>query len=191
MTANPVVLKNKGIPVKAYVIEQDPRTGAWNRKETGDEDHPWAIADFWVRMDNNVLADLEDEFGSLDGFEEAMQKRTSVGIRAAFCSILGFELNREGKVAAGLKIIEGEQANYATALGAAMSLANGVDPMQAAEMLEVGFAAVKKAMKDRTESIAKDIANAKKNAAEAEENDSPGKNGAEPGSDLVEASSTP
>lgn len=187
MTAmSPVVLKNKGIPVKAYVIEQDPSTGAWFRQDKGTEEEPeFTVADFWIRFDNNAIADLEDEFGSLDGFEKAMEERPNIGIRAAFAAILGFDLNgREGKRAAGLKVIEGEQGNYATALGVALGIANGVDPTDAARMLESGLVAVKEMMVKRDQTIRDALAAQEKAKADAaSENGSPGKTGPEPGSE--------
>lgn len=78
------------------------------------------------KLDNNALADLEEQYGSTAAWQKEMQSKPFKTIRDTLALGLGLESRTVG---AGM--IQTDMQKYVGAIGIAFSLANGVDPTQA------------------------------------------------------------
>lgn len=181
MPVNPVVLKNKGVPVYVYkttepqkVVTLNPADGTlsdpvWEPStQVLDDDGQPIVEEVWVRFTANTLAEIEERFGTLQEFQKASQEKAFTSVRAALAFALGYcedhpnPVEREtlyhlGETRAGLAMVDGKINDYATAVGAAMSIANGVDPTHVARMVEQGVRAAAEAVAEMNESVAKQL----------------------------------
>lgn len=188
---NATILRNKGVQVDVYALVTDDDGN--KMRAVGDEDGTPVKEKRWVRFDANVMADIEDHFGSLSLFEKTASLTPNSVIRRALGICWGIEDVRE----VGLMMVEGETNTYSTAMGVALAIANGVDPTQAAEMLELGVRAVAEAAEERRAEVETMLAEAKAELAKAQEEmakeketaASPGKPGPQPGVEPDENSS--
>lgn len=163
------VLRNKGVPVEVAVLDGD--------KRLANDDESARTTVIHVRFDANALADLEEVYGTLDAFDDHVQKTPTTCIRRA----LSISWGVSPKIA-GLMMLDGKQDDYATAIAVGLALANGVDPQQASDLLEAGMRTATEARKQRGEYAKEIIATA--NAAIDEESppESPGTSGGPNGS---------
>lgn len=190
MSIHPLVLRNKGVPVEVFALDTDDSGRPIVRLDGGEEGAP-VVEKAWVRLDSNAICDLEDEFGSLDGFEKAMsgtsidgvmiqQPKTFRAVRSGLAAALGIDAKRAGVMMDG-----GRLAEYANALSMSMALANGVDPTKVAQLWERGIRAIEENKITRNADIDERLG-----ALSDQDNDSPGTNGSEPGVPLVAASTS-
>lgn len=151
------VLRNRGVQVETAVLAKNEDGGLPSRSR--EKDGSVKTDQRWVRFDANSIADMEEVFGSLAKFEEASRETPFNAIRKALALV--WECTpRE----AGMMMLDGKIGDYSTAVGVALSIANGVDPTQAARLLKVGVSATTKLTKEREEALEKAL-----QEAEAEE----------------------
>lgn len=150
MNHSAAVLRNKGVCVEVNSTEQD-EDGLW-RVVKGKGEDP-ATEKVWIRFDGNALADLEEAFGDLNAYQSATSTNPHTAIRRTLSLVLGWDdlhpRDSTGKPEpsgrlcsgcrrAGLAMKSGLIRDYSTAIGAALALANGLDPTQAVRLLEQG-----------------------------------------------------
>lgn len=141
------VLRNKGVKVEAAVlVRRDEDGGLPSRAK--DKDGDIKVEERWIRFDANSIADMEEVFGSLAKFEEASRETPFNAIRKALALV--WECTPKE---AGLMMLDGKIGEYSTAVGVALSIANGVDPTQAARLLKVGVSATTKLTKEREKAL--------------------------------------
>lgn len=155
-----VILRNKGCPVETCVVQP---TEAGLRRVLDEEGSP-TLEKRWVRFTANSIADIEEHFGSLGEFEEATGNHPFKAVRQALAIIWEVEPREAGEM-----MVDGKINDYSTAIGTALAIANGVDPTQAAALLEMGLTAVAEAMDERRVEVQKvlDEAAAERAAAKA------------------------
>lgn len=169
-----VVLRNKGVQVDVCALTTND--DGTRMRAIADEHGAPVIEKRWVRFDANAMADIEDHFGTLPAFETASSETPNTVIRRGLAICWGIDDVRE----VGLMMVEGQLNTYSTAIGVALAIANGVDPTQAAEMLEVGIKAVAEAEAELKSEMANMLAKAREDQAK-ETVASPGATGPEPG----------
>src|SRR5256885_3868790 len=125
------VLRNKGVQVEAAVLAPPGEDGELPHRSR-DKDGSVKIETRWVRFDANAIADIEGQFGSLAKFEAVSRETPFNALRRAL-AIVWNTTSRE----AGMMMLDGHIGEYSTAVGVALSIANGVDPTQAARLLRV------------------------------------------------------
>lgn len=201
------VLRNKGVSIEVYETDGVPTVDedgsirmAWSRRTDGERP---VVATEWVRFDGNSLADLEEAFGDLGKFQEATTHTPFTTVRRALAIVLGWDdthprrpdgtLDPSGKRCpgcsrAGLAMKEGGAMDYATAMVAALSLANGLDPTRVQKMLKVGVKAAADAKAQRMDVLDKMFADGE--AGETPPPASTSTDGSTPGSPLVEATTS-
>jgi hypothetical protein len=137
------VLRNRGIPVKVHVLDEA-------NHRTFDAAGEAITTDAYVRFTNNVLADITEpeQYGSLDGWEEAIADNSALAIPSTLA--LCWEVSRR---VAGDMMLDGCLDDYATAIGGAFAMANGVPPDSVVKVLVAGLAAAT----TRTELIAAEV----------------------------------
>lgn len=187
---SPVVLKNKGVPVDIAKLKADKI----HDEESGEDYVEYEVdatkdgepktEKFWVRFDMNALAAVEEEWGDLQTFQEAIGTRQNLTIRNLFAIL--FDPENPNRHLAGMRLIPEKMGDYATAVGVALSIANGVDPTRAAKVLEIGVKMTADAAEQRNAAIDEAVEMAAK-ASEA----STGTTSAANGSGLEEPSPTP
>lgn len=123
MDYTPIVLKNKGVPVEFAKTAQD-ESGEWVRVIA--EDGEVERQTLHIRVTNNTVADMEEKWGSLDMWQDAMDKQPISTIR----NTLAMALKRQPEDI-GEAMLEGHQVGYQTAIAVAWAIANGVDPTAA------------------------------------------------------------
>lgn len=154
------ILRNKGVQVEVAVLAHD-EDGLPRR--TKDDHGNEKTGEKWVRFDANAIADIEEQFGNLAGFEEASRLTPFNAIRRVL-SIVWQISPRE----AGMLMLDGKINDYSTAVGVALSIANGVDPTQAARLLRVGVTAGKKIQAERDKVMEETLVEAEAEVEEAE-----------------------
>lgn len=90
-----------------------------------EEEHP-----LWLRFTMNVIADLEERYGSQAAFQRDFQMRPVAAIRTVLSVAFGMD-ERE----AGARILGEHIDMYRSAIGAAWGLAHGMDPSPLARAL--------------------------------------------------------
>lgn len=128
MDYTPIVLKNKGVPVPFAKTTQD-ESGEWVR--VIDAAGEVETQTFHIRVTNNTVADMEEQWGSLDAWQDAMDKQPISTIRKT----LAMTLKRQPEDI-GEAMLEGQQVAYQTAIAVAWAIANGVDPTAASLALK-------------------------------------------------------
>lgn len=188
-TPSPVLLKNKGVPVeiaklkaeKVHDEETDEDVVEYevDRKTDGEP----RVEKYWVKFDMNSLAAIEETWGDLQAFQEAVGTRQNLTIRDLFAIL--FDPEHPNKHLAGMRLLPEKMGDYATAVGVALSIANGVDPTRAAKVLEVGVKMTTEATEQRNAAIDEALAEQEKDS-EASTGTTLPENGPEP-----EETSTP
>ena len=154
---NPQVLLNKGAPVTVYVTELrvekkttqrlDPDTGELSQQTRYvgtwvpemDENQEARTRREWIRFTNNSLAALEMRYGSMEEFQTAAESHPSETVRTAIGLMLGEDmLDPESEDRIGAMLMPSRTIEYQMAVMAALSIANGVDPTQAARLVDEG-----------------------------------------------------
>lgn len=130
-------LRGKAVLIPLAVVTPVELDGAvtWARVENpaGGGD---LIEQVGIRFDANVLSEMEDAWGSMQGWMGMSQRKPVKTARDTIAIALG----REPK-AVGVAMLDSEGHRYTVALGSAFAIANGVDPQTAVTAVEKAVAA--------------------------------------------------
>ena len=127
---------------------------------------------------NEKIVGREDRvFYGLEAFQKAMEVKTAGTVRKVIAIALGVSPEEAGNA-----MDPGRMLEYQNAVGVAWSIAQGVDPTEAAKVLDRANRAVAAARGRLASELTKTMV-----AVEGETTDSPGPTGPPPGSPLVEA----
>lgn len=158
MDYSPIVLKNKGIPcsfAKTKKIDE-----ATYERQFDEEGNP-VLENLMIRFTNNTIADIEQHWGNLELWQEALAQRPTTTCR----DTLAFSLKRN-PLDIGEAMIEGEIMTYSNVIGIAWAIANGVDPIVASRMLKQSAAlaeaqkeVLNKAMEESNQTIQDSLGN--------------------------------
>lgn len=173
MDQTPNVLRNRGIPVFVAAVTALPSGENWS-VVLDDEGQP-VTEELLVRFDGNGIADIEEAFGSLEAYEQALEGTVFSTVRKTLAIAWNLPVRE-----IGVRMLPGKIDEYATAIGVALALANGVDPTQAARLLALGVSAGHELQLARTEMVREMV----------ERNLSPGDTGSDSGSSTEEATTT-
>lgn len=133
MDYTPVVLKNKGVPCEFAKTQKTEIS--WQRI-TDEEGEPQKETLF-VKFTNNSISDIELHFNGLEAWQEQLEKFPITTIRQTLAFVL-----RRDVFDVGEAMLDGEVVMYSNVIGTAWSIANGVDPITASQLLKqsVGLA---------------------------------------------------
>ena len=135
MDFTPVTLRNVGVPLRLAVLDLDG-------KETYDTAGKPITETGHLRFDNNVLAEFEGTFGSVQKFVDAIDTAPYQTLRMALA--VAWEV--EPRVAANrIPNDENGLADTVAALFVALAISQGVDPTRAATAYPATVAALRKA----------------------------------------------
>lgn len=190
MNRSAAVLRNRGVCIE--VNETVQVDGVW--EVARDAEGTAKLTTAWVRMDGNSLADLEEAWGDLTNYQIATGSNPYRTIRRTLAIVFGWDdlhspEDKSGRLCsgcrrAGLAMAEGKLNSYTTAVGAAISLANGLDPTKVVEMIRVG-------VKANAELVAaRDAALEEMLAAEPDPAESTSTDGSTDGSELAAATTS-
>lgn len=154
------------VHVTSPSVMVDPATGAALRDKDGVP----------IIQEQIVSARTETFYG-MEAFQKAMEVKQNKTTRDAIAIALGMEPRACGNV-----LLDGEMATYASQVGIAWSLANGLDPTSASGALRRALGAVEKQRLAVGDALEREIL--------AQEDDTPGTPGSEPGPAPIEASRT-
>lgn len=183
---NPAVLQNKGVPIVLYVTEPYVReksrptivdgklengvvkTVAW-RPMVDEAGEPVTTRE-WCKLDANVLSIIEHHFDGMEGFQKAAAKAVSETVRIVITAVLGFDHTDPDDLAqVGTRLIPNQFGFYQNAIMASLSMASGVDPTNAARLVEEGRLAVKAESEEANKQLVKALEEAEEERlAEAE-----------------------
>lgn len=164
MTVNPVLLKNKGVEVKLDRLPR-PENGSKPERES-----------IWVRFSASHIADIEDQYGGLDEYEQAMEKKGFSTVIWTLCLITGRDRDDIGEALPADEVPE-----VSTAIGVALGIANGVDPTQGSRLLQDGLRAVREMKVERDKQVGEQLEKLAAERAKSEPAESTGLTGGEPG----------
>lgn len=127
MDYTPIILKNKGVPCEFAKTKQVGEK--WERvfAENGEPEKEV----LHVRFTNNNISDIEIFFGGLDEWQTKLEKFPITTIRQTLAFCMSRDLLDIGEA-----MLDGEAVNYSNVIGAAWSIANGVDPTTASRLLK-------------------------------------------------------
>lgn len=137
MDYSPVILKNKGVPCKFAKLEKDGDSWAKIANEDGEPE----IEMLFVKFTNNSISDIELHYGGLEAWQEQLEKFPVTTVRQTLSYVL-----RQDALRVGEAMLDGEVVMYSNVIGTAWSIANGVDPTVAGQMLNqsIGLAGEQK-----------------------------------------------
>lgn len=117
---SPDVLANKGVPVEFLFTRNGPQ-GIWESHPGGQRktEH--------IRLTNWTIKQLEDRFGSLSGWDQAMTDRMFGAVITTLSIALGPEWP-EQRVAEAM--VPGRMKDYRLAISGAQAIAMGRDPKE-------------------------------------------------------------
>lgn len=151
---SPAVLKNRGVPLRFHVLavgEDGNPASPYARKMDGDAETALPVfEERFVQFTSAVLVDMENPdvgWKDLDAWEDALSRQPTVTLVRTLALVLG--LTVPGRATAGgepvpdlrrvgVMMLDGEIDEYATAIGAAFMLAQGISPERAGEALRAG-----------------------------------------------------
>lgn len=204
MESNPTVLRNKGVPIELYRLDEDGKVVVGEEGEAKRET-------VWVRFDANAIVDLEDAFDGYvgreevpyvgadgrpvdgrftvvqrpyygtDGLEKAMEERPIRTLRTVLAIALGSTEKRVGAAMLPEMI-----PAYQTAFTAAWSMAQGVSPEAVGKLLEVARVQLARAAEEREKSTEEQMVKLMESleaTAPSSPDAGPGESGSQPGSE--------
>jgi len=127
-------LQNRGIPIKVHQVQMvtaDDGRVRWDRAYDAN-DNP-ILDDVFVRLTAASLADIEEKWGSIDGWQVALEAQPFLSLVETLALIWDC-----GRVQAGAMMVDSGIDDYATATGAAFAQANGGSPDAVVRVLEAG-----------------------------------------------------
>lgn len=119
-TPSHTVLKNRGVPVRVHRVEADASGVRWDRVYDAADAPVMDVT--WVKFTNLSLADVETKWGDFEGWEKALDDRPYNTLVDTFAIM--WEVPRQQ---AGKMLIDDAADDYATAIGAAFMMANGIE----------------------------------------------------------------
>ena len=128
MDYSPIVLKNKGVPIK---LAQVTALGADIFERALNENDEVIEQEKMLRFTNNVVAEIEQHWGGLENWQTALEQMPVSTIRQTLSYALKMNLSEVGEA-----MLDGEIIVYSNAIGVAWAIANGVDPIVASRMLK-------------------------------------------------------
>jgi hypothetical protein len=144
------VLRNRGVEVvigltvAAHEVRDGKPFTRWVL-ERGPEDMPKTTSVF-VRFDLQVIADLEERFGSSKAFLSALNVQPWPTIR----TVLALMLERDERDVGRALLVE-RADEYARGVMVAWGLASGLDPQRAVEILEMPLVELVAAIEQTTD----------------------------------------
>lgn len=85
-----------------------------------------------IAFDNNVLADIEEQYGSIAGWQTAINTKPFQTVRDTLAIVLA----EDDKRSVGARMIQGKMQAYVGAIGVSLALANGADPTEAVAVMD-------------------------------------------------------
>jgi hypothetical protein len=161
------VLRNKGVPVHMIKVDAEGIhvTKHMVDEESMEEYEEPVIEIAYLRITNNVLADLEEIYGSTEKFEQAIDEHPANAIRTVYG--LAFDGSALSQLAFS-RIPPQGMPEAAVAVTTAFGLASGMDPQQAVTLHRKGLELARMAQERLQIAIAKAL-----DEALVEENPSP------------------
>lgn len=151
MDYTPIVLKNKGVPANfAKTKKVGVKDDDWTR-ETDEEGNP-QIEVLHVRFTNNAIAEIEDHFGTLEKWQEALEQQPFKTIRQTLAFVLKRPATQVGEA-----MLDGDIVMYSNVIGVAWSIANGVDPIAASRMLKESLGLAEEQKKALNEALTQNL----------------------------------
>ena len=148
MEYSPEILRNKGVPITvADVVNID---GQWELQYTPEGE--LKTEEINVKFSHNVIADIEELWGGLEKWQEAMESKPVSTLRRILSVI-----TREPTDMVGVRMIEGRLPEYSNGIGVAWAMANGVDPKIASQLLKEAAIGVDSQIEMLNEEIAKSL----------------------------------
>lgn len=176
---SPSILKNKGIPVHLFKLDDSDEY-----VRTGDDDDEDSIARerVWIKFNANHIAAIEDEYdgvkkvtevaivdsmgnptgeqrtltstcSGMEGFQVLMERKPTVTIRKTMAMVLDRDEQAIGKA-----MIPTEMGLYSAAIGAAWAQSNGMTPENLGKMMEVAVKAAKETVERAAVEMEKGVA---------------------------------
>lgn len=144
-----------------------------------EEEHP-----LWLKFTMNVIADLEDRYGSQAAFQRDFQMRPVHAVRTVIALACGITEDE-----AGCRLLGANIDFYRSAIGAAWGLAHGMDPSPLARALR----AATRAGQDKVDAVTgmldvDGLLGPEPGTETTSEGSSPGSPGSEPGDEPAETS---
>jgi len=165
MDYSPIVLKNKGVPVQfAAVTKISDSEYERQYDEVGEP----IIETINIRFTNNIIADIEEHWGTLEVWQQGLETKPITTLRQT----LAYALKRP-LLMIGEAMLDGEAMQYSNAIGVAWAIANGVDPVVASTMLKQSSVLAEEQRKILKEALTAGL--------EPTTENSPGKSGTRPG----------
>lgn len=169
MDYTPIILKNKGVPVEFAVVEKQS-DGTYRRKY--DEAGEFEKKKVFIRFTHNTIADIEDQYSTLELWQIAMDTRPTHTLRDSMALALNIDKHEVGE-----SMIEGRIYEYSNAVSTAWGIANGMDPTVASRLLRQGNELAEKQIQENQEQMMQAVAKVTE--------DSPGKTGSRSGAKRV------
>ncbi len=184
MDPKAVILKNRGVLLEMAAVAQDG--DRWCAVVADEQTGEPKLEQVRVRFTANEVADIEELFGSIGKFQEAMSDKPTWATRKAIAIATG----RDEK-AVGAAMLPDKAGEYLLDVQIAWAVAMGMDPTQAVQTIEEGHRAMKQAQEDARAQIDRDLAGAAEtDVASTPTSPSPGTNGTGPGSEPREIPSS-
>jgi len=121
------ILRNKGITSDFAAVVKDEDD--WIKKY--DDSGAVITESKYIRFSHNVIADIEEEWGGLQSWQEDLEDKPISTLRKSLAKMFNCTPDKVGAM-----MIEGRLPEYNNAIGVAWSVANGVDPTIAIRLLE-------------------------------------------------------
>ena len=136
ISTNPLVLKNNGVKIQVHKLQQNGE-GSWARVR--GEEGEFVYEDVFVRVTNWTLVQLEQDpprgFGRLDLIEDELGSKSYTSLVRLYAAVFeyllpggDFDIHRTS-----LRLADEGTADYMTAFGVIIQIAQGVDPKAVAE----------------------------------------------------------
>lgn len=176
MTVSAVVLRNKGVPVDLHPTAWDNEAQDWVVPENS-KGSP-TVEKVWLRFDANGIADIEDCFGTMEQFQTESGEKPTATLRKVLAICLGWDWSNPSHVRrAGKAMLPSKTDDYATAISVALAIANGMDPTQAVDILDVGVTATKIVKDEQYKLLSSTLSGAKEAIGTFQAENSPGETG--------------
>jgi hypothetical protein len=169
MDYSPIVLKNKGVPVQFAAVTKISDS---EYERQYDEVGEVIIETVNVRFTNNIIADIEEHWGTLDIWQQTLEAKPITTLRQTLAYA-----TRRPLLLIGDAMLEGETMQYSNAIGVAWAIANGVDPTVASTMLKQSSVLAEEQRKILKEALTAGL----EQQQEPQTENSPGKSGTRPG----------
>jgi len=143
MDFTPITLRNVGVPTRMATLDAE------DKPTYGPDGKPLTEVAYF-QFDNNVLAEFEAAFGSVQKFIEALDNQPYQALRLA----LSIVLDVEPRVAANrVPNDENGIADVVAALFVALAISQGVDPTRAATAYPQTVAALRQTQAETREQL--------------------------------------